>query len=660
MNDLGSLKIDRSGVIRIEMGDGTVLFVTRAALGVWLAEHAQNLCRYIRGPGRARVPRLVIAPIPGYLLAALPVLVDDFISISLADNFKAGQVFDGLECQPLDTVTLEPGGQEIVFVATVDPQLTTLFAEKFRGHRRVGLVDFIREEMTPGSVREMTRHSLADAYAAIADSPDVAGLLKFVEGLTAFACQNGDIGEFKEAINSLFERVYPQAEDTGESHHKIVDTVKSVYTQTIGHPYPDGYVVGAHWDRKQSGFARVALLLDDPRHIVLCAQHGSLSGFDHRIIGDPDTARAIISDKFVELDRDFKTWRSDSASLQESPFSIRSSVEIFDDREYSSIFLTHLFYYLRISQFLKADFSRVLEIGGGYGGLARIFTERGVSQYIIIDLPGSLIFSYTFLRLNFPDAKIAFISSAITPTAEEFSTANFVLVPPQFMHRLVGLDIDLVVNTGSMQEMPQETVDFFMNFIQNLASARYFYSFNYFICAKQNFSETSGHDDPSQSNFICPKLDRNWEILFSRLNPWGITIDCAGRNWLEILVKRRARKGDNVRRAHAQFLRSQSFPTMSDDWLRSSLDALFADPTPDHVRNMIDGIESFVMNKIAIPNNMFNTDGLNLAYRSRYDLNSSHFLYNRVIDPSPIQKTAMLEELGEIRYLRGLLAQYNQ
>jgi len=93
---------------------------------------------------------------------------------------------------------------------------------------------------------------------------------------------------------------------------------------------------------------------------------------------------------------------------------------------------------------------RVLEIGGGYGGLAlalqRILKPR---QYVICDLPESLLMSglYLFFAQQVPVRLLQETDGSADENAGEL-----LLVPNYLFGRLAG-EFDLIVNTLSMSEM---------------------------------------------------------------------------------------------------------------------------------------------------------------------------------------------------------------
>lgn len=101
--------------------------------------------------------------------------------------------------------------------------------------------------------------------------------------------------------------------------------------------------------------------------------------------------------------------------------------------------------------------SVVVEIGGGYGGLASAIKKAKPNcRYAIIDLPESLKFSYSFLSLL--GYKCLFATQASFDAAL-FSGYDFVLIPTDNKHILPKESVDLAINTLSFTEMPKSIVE---------------------------------------------------------------------------------------------------------------------------------------------------------------------------------------------------------
>ena len=101
------------------------------------------------------------------------------------------------------------------------------------------------------------------------------------------------------------------------------------------------------------------------------------------------------------------------AEVEESPHSCPDISILRAGRRLSVDFLRTLAVAHDIRRYLQQSRPplHVVELGSGLGHLARTLRVFGVSKsHILIDLPESLIFSYAFLMLNFPDASVVFIT----------------------------------------------------------------------------------------------------------------------------------------------------------------------------------------------------------------------------------------------------------
>ena len=104
---------------------------------------------------------------------------------------------------------------------------------------------------------------------------------------------------------------------------------------------------------------------------------------------------------------------------------------------------------------------RILEIGGGYGGLAFFLMKLlGKVDYTIVDLPESLAFSYLYLSTLRPAVKHRLVATADQPI-EATGAPGFTYVANFLADRLVvgARPFDLAINTLSMNEMTPEQID---------------------------------------------------------------------------------------------------------------------------------------------------------------------------------------------------------
>ena len=154
----------------------------------------------------------------------------------------------------------------------------------------------------------------------------------------------------------------------------------------------------------------------------------------------------------------------------------------------------------------------MVDIGGGYGGLARLLKlSRPGLRVVLLDLPEVNAIQTYFLSRAFPEAKVlglsdVFDSGSIDAGRLDF---DFLVLPGQLFERLRPFSFEAVVNTRSMMEMDLSTVDFYVRQIQEkLAPGGFFY------CLNRYAKKTRLKDYP---------FDARWRVALSE--PWPRFID---------------------------------------------------------------------------------------------------------------------------------------
>jgi hypothetical protein len=121
----------------------------------------------------------------------------------------------------------------------------------------------------------------------------------------------------------------------------------------------------------------------------------------------------------------------------------------------------------------------VIEIGAGWGGFAyQLKTLFPNISYTIVDLPQTLLFSATYLKATFPDARIKIYGEeAGDRLFDDLDRTDFLFLPAHAFTRLNVPPADLGVNVASFQEMKTEHV---MAYVEALADSgcRQLYSLN--------------------------------------------------------------------------------------------------------------------------------------------------------------------------------------
>jgi hypothetical protein len=105
---------------------------------------------------------------------------------------------------------------------------------------------------------------------------------------------------------------------------------------------------------------------------------------------------------------------------------------------------------------------------------------------------------------------------------------RILLVPIPYLSEFAR-PLDLVVNTGSMQEMTDEWIDFYMRWISN-SGARYFYSLNY---AAQPISVMG-----ESRNLWTQRPGPEWSTRHLRLNIPLLDLEGPTRDYLETLYEK--------------------------------------------------------------------------------------------------------------------------
>ncbi len=302
----------------------------------------------------------------------------------------------------------------------------------------------------------------------------------------------------------------------------ILERARSQYRETSGIEYPEGLSVSDRW---KGGQRKMLGAMDSFRSceeaVTWCQRN---VGFDHRYRNDVETrGDGFTRSKIREVDRCFPGFFK-KTNLEESVYS--GNAKKFKEGRYSSAFLDHLYFCLRNIEVAK-DLGRVLEIGAGYGNLARSFKSMVPDlSYVIVDLPEALFFSYVYLSLNFPDAKIKHVTENSENGLDGF---DFVLIPVQLNRFVEGGKFDLAINLGGFQEMPRGAVEFWIDFIQSVISVRFFYSVNRFL----NKGKKTGYP-------IWFMLDSRWVRRIFETGPKILVID-QGKivdNTLELCMER--------------------------------------------------------------------------------------------------------------------------
>lgn len=119
----------------------------------------------------------------------------------------------------------------------------------------------------------------------------------------------------------------------------------------------------------------------------------------------------------------------------------------------------------------------VLEIGGGFGGLAYHILKRApVVKYIGLDLPENILLQAYYLSCAFPGARMLTYSKEITRLdLKTIDAYDIILMPNFMMPQIASCTADLIVNVRGLSEMPSETIEEYIHQIDRIGRLWFFH-----------------------------------------------------------------------------------------------------------------------------------------------------------------------------------------
>jgi hypothetical protein len=268
-------------------------------------------------------------------------------------------------------------------------------------------------------------------------------------------------------------------------------------------PFPEEIHMSPHW-KGRSDFSETRMRsFSSHEEVVLHAQSDG-AAFEAR----KPFIKRMIMEKIAEIFNSVEGLPENFLLPGESGKSERSSVGLVNGIPVSNTYLWNLFFFRSIEKFFGRFPKKVIEFGSGYGGLARIVkTMRPDVEYTLVDIPASLFQAFCFLKAN-------------------GITENVNFIPLQKFLELEG-EFDLLINTGSLGEVPCETVEVYLKNIRRIAP-KFFYSFNY---------KEENHNPRQEMTWAKTPTVEGYEEVLSRMDP--ITVkEGLPRNRLELIQKR--------------------------------------------------------------------------------------------------------------------------
>jgi len=154
---------------------------------------------------------------------------------------------------------------------------------------------------------------------------------------------------------------------------------------------------------------------------------------------------------------------------------------------------------------LLCDVSKpvILEIGGGFGGLAYQIVKRiPYVKYIGFDLPENVFLQSYYLSCAFPKLNILIYDKSMTAlTHNTIEKYDIILLPNFMIQEVESYVADLIVNVRSLSEMPVATIGEYYLQIDRLGRL-FFHHENIFKNRLDGLYGIPSSEFPTLSNFI--------------------------------------------------------------------------------------------------------------------------------------------------------------
>ena len=165
----------------------------------------------------------------------------------------------------------------------------------------------------------------------------------------------------------------------------------------------------------------------------------------------------------------------------------------------------HLKWYEKIHKYIFNQ-STILEIGGGFGSLARIILKNNDVKYFLIDLPEVNLICNYYLQNHFPEKKIFNYKNFIKGNLKnEINNYDIFILPPNIIEN-EEIKFNFIINTRSFMEMTYATIQNYFKLIH-----KRIHTDGYFLNINKYVKSTVG-EDIKFSNY---PYDKFWQVILS-------------------------------------------------------------------------------------------------------------------------------------------------
>jgi len=115
--------------------------------------------------------------------------------------------------------------------------------------------------------------------------------------------------------------------------------------------------------------------------------------------------------------------------------------------------------------------SSVCEIGPGTGNLASLLYYHFKTKLFLVDIPKTLLFSFSYLSQLFSGIKIL-LPNEVESGNFELGEYDIVMLTPNQTSAIPDRAVDLTLNIGSMQEMTKESINAYFDLIDRITKPK--------------------------------------------------------------------------------------------------------------------------------------------------------------------------------------------
>lgn len=220
----------------------------------------------------------------------------------------------------------------------------------------------------------------------------------------------------------------------------------------------------------------------------------------------PSTYIGYFPNKFEQLG-EFKLFQD--VGIKFPPYNDNRIYWDFDGCKYNANYRKYASFYILLSKYINWNNVNIIcDIGGGYGGLAELFSYNLQNKnYIMIDLVETLMVAMKYLVKNITSHQIYYVQS-LDELKKVCKEKNVImLIDTNHLNKWREeirniLNIDLFINADSFIEMTKEQVGSYFDFIQK---------FDCYLFHHNRVNRQTSKDLNETAKF---PYDKNWVTLY--------------------------------------------------------------------------------------------------------------------------------------------------